>query len=304
VSAAVVGEHASKGLRDISDHDFDLLRELIHKEAGIHLSQVKRALLVGRLSRRIRELGMESFKAYYDHVVESPEERVQMLDRISTNETHFFREPRHFEYVETQLVPAWLAAAATGSRPKKLRVWSAACSTGEEPYSLAMLLHQSLVSADGWEVEILATDISTRVLSAAQTAVWPQSKAHEIPPSYLKQYMLEGVRSQEGRIKAAPEIRAMVQFRRMNLNEPPYPVPGEMDLIFCRNVLIYFDQVTKRRVISQLLERLSPTGHLFLGHAESLAGLSDQVRPVAPTVYVRAEQGRTPRRLRLVSGEE
>ena len=272
-------------IRPITDREFNLFRKLVDREAGIHLSEAKRALLVGRLTRRLRELGLTSFSAYYRRITEEdPGELTHMLDRVSTNETHFFREPRQFDFLKETVVPHWIQAAGAGRRTKRLRVWSAACSTGEEPYSLAMTLLDCLLAHPGWELEILASDISTRVLRRAEEAVWPIEKAKEIPAPLLRRYMLRGTRSREGQMKAGPLLRSVVRFARNNLNAVRYAVTGPFDLIFCRNVLIYFDTETKRRVVQRLLDLLAPDGHLFLGHAESLTGLSERVRGVGPTV--------------------
>lgn len=277
------------GIQSISDREFTLFQELIYKEAGIYLSPAKKSLLVGRLTRRLRELGLHSFKTYYDRVIALEEEQIHLLDAISTNETHFFREPRQFDFLEQQLFPAWVREAESGLRSKVIRVWSAGCSTGEEPYSLAMTLLFHLPTASGWKIEILATDLSTRVLERARKAIWPIERAKEIPERYLKAFMLKGSRSQEGKMKAGPEIRSLVRFERFNLNKEIYPFQNPFDLLFCRNVLIYFDTDSKRRVIDRLLQALSPAGYFFIGHAESLTGLGDRVRSVLPTVYVKGE---------------
>lgn len=278
-------------IRPISEKEFVLFQALIHREAGIYLSPVKKVLLEGRLSRRVRELGLDSFGAYYHLVVDgNGEELIRLLDCISTNETHFFREPQHFEFLGKQVFPEWTVQAASGLRPRRVRAWSAACSTGEEPYSLAMALCAHFPPASGWEIEVLATDLSTRALDKAQAGIWPLEKAQEIPPKYLKSYMLRGTRSQAGKIKVSPEIRSVVHFQRLNLKDETYPITGLFDLIFCRNVLIYFDSELRLRVTQRLLNHLAPTGHLFLGHAETLSGLAERVRSVIPTVYVHARQ--------------
>ncbi len=283
---------AGIGIRPLTDREFKLFQSLIHKEAGIYLSEVKKALLVGRLSRRIRELGLDSFEAYYRHVVEGPNptERVELINNICTHETQFFREPRQFEFLEQTLAPRWRAEAEAGARPKQIRAWSAACSSGEEPVSMAMsLLYHFPVSA-GWSVEVLATDISTRVLDKARAATWPIERAGQIPPPYLKRFMLRGTGEQHNRMKAGPEIRSVVRFQQLNLQADSYAVGDGFDLIFCRNVLIYFNAASKEHVVTRLLARLAEDGLLFLGHAESLTGMRDQPRAIIPTVY-----SRTPR---------
>ena len=270
------------GMPEISDAEFALLAGFIHRQAGIALSDAKRALLVGRLARRLRELGVATFRDYYDLVLRDPDERMQMLDRISTHETHFFREPRHFDFLRDELFPRWRARSPRGAR---IRVWSAACSTGEEPYSLAMTLLDGLPPADGWTHEVLGTDLSRAVVEQARQGVWPLSRCAAIPRPLLERYMLRGVGSQEGRVKVGPELRSVVRFATLNLNDAIYPVGGPYDLVFCRNVLIYFDAELRARVVGRLAGHLGPDGHLFVGHAESLHGLTE-LGCVYPTIYV------------------
>ncbi|HEY2114844.1 MAG TPA: protein-glutamate O-methyltransferase CheR [Candidatus Angelobacter sp.] len=272
--------------RGISEREFLRLRDLAYCEAGIWLSHAKTALLVGRLAKRLRHHGLKSFKQYYDLVINSAEERIQMLDALSTNETHFFREPQHFELLNSVIFPKWAEEAATGHRGRKIRVLSAGCSTGQEPYSLAMALLDRFPAASGWEIEIIATDLSTRALEIARTGIWSAAKVDEIPSSYRKAFMLKGFADQAGKMRAGPEIRSIVRFFRMNLNEPAYPLTGKFELIFCRNVLIYFDQRSRERVVRRLASFLSPDGYFFLGHAESLHAMSDRLRSVIPTVYI------------------
>jgi chemotaxis protein methyltransferase CheR len=285
--ASPLSPDATERIRAITEREFTLFQGLVLRDAGIFLAPAKKALLVGRLSKRLRTLGLSTFGAYYERIVgdDDRDERVRMLDCISTNETHFFREPRQFEFLEKNVIPAWKQSGG----PRVIRVWSAGCSTGEEPYSLAMTLLHHFPPGSGRQIEIFATDISTRVLALAEAAVWPIEKAPEIPTSYRKAFMLRGTASQEGRMRAAPEIRALVRFERLNLNDEQYPVRGPFHLIFCRNVLIYFQMETKLRVIHRLLNVLAPDGLLCLGHAESLNAVTDRVRTVVPTVYTHAK---------------
>ncbi len=275
----------------LGDREFERLQRLIEREAGIHLGPAKRALVVGRLSKRLRDLGVASFRDYCDLVERDAGERVEMLDRISTNETHFFREPRHFELLRREVLPRWEQQAEQGLRPRTIKAWSAACSTGEEPFTLAMVLLRAFPPGSGWDVDILASDLSTRVLRRAQDATWPLEKSREIPEADLKKFMLKGVGPQEGMMRAGPEVREVVRFARMNLMEDHAGL-GTMDLVFCRNVLIYFDAATKHAVVSRLLAHLAHDGYLFLGHAESLAGSPLHLHSVAPSVYRREPHGR------------
>jgi chemotaxis protein methyltransferase CheR len=270
----------------LSEREFTGFQQLLYREAGIWLSPTKKALVVGRLSRRVRELRSPSFGAYLRRAEEDTIERVRLLDALCTHETHFFREPRHFDFLAREVLPRWRAQGDTGSgEGKRVRVWSAGCSTGEEPFSLAMVLRHHLPAAEGWQIDILATDLSTRILEQARQARWPVEKAAEIPKPYLRAYMLRGVGSQEAWMKADAGLRELVRFQRVNLNDG-HGVGGRFDLVFCRNVLIYFDPASRARAVERLLNHLSPQGMLFLGHSESLLGLGCRVRALIPTVYV------------------
>jgi chemotaxis protein methyltransferase CheR len=270
-----------------TEREFHQLRALILEQAGIHLSDAKKPLVYGRLVRRLRELQLPTFGEYYRRVLERGEELTLFLDRITTNETHFFREPHHFVHLADNFLPPLVAAAAAGDRPKTVRVWSAGCSTGEEPYSIAMTLFDRLPRSS-FRIDILATDLSTRVLDVARSATWPAARAEGIPAPFLREFMLRGIGSREGWIRACPELRAAVRVARLNLNDDVYPAEAPFDLIFCRNVLIYFQPARRQRVLARLLSRLAPGGHLFVGHAESVQGLPERVRCVSPTVYARA----------------
>ncbi len=276
---------AATDVRPLSDHEFLLFQRLIYRQAGIFLSDSKKELLVARLRRRLRELEIRSFLTYYRLLEHDPDERMRMLDYVSTHETQFFREPRQLEFLERRILPGLRTAA--GGRPRGLRAWSAGCSTGEEPYSLAMILLSNL---PGWRIEILATDLSGRTLEQARAAVWPIEKAEAIPIAYRKQFMLRGRNLQAGKMKPGPEVRSVVRFKGLNLNDQAYPALGLFDLILCRNVLIYFDAESKERVVRSLLAHLAPHGALFLGHAESLNGVNGQVRRIGPNAYAHAAQ--------------
>lgn len=270
------------GLQPLSDAEFRLFQSLIYRETGIFLTDEKLELLGARITRRLRALGLRSFGVYYRRVTSDPQEQARMFDCITTNETHFFREQHQFDFLVSTLLPAWVVAGATERRPRSVRAWSAGCSTGEEPHSLAMTLLDHL---PGWSVEILATDLSTRALDAAQSGIWPAEKAEEIPTPYLKRYMLKGHRSQARKMKAGPEIRSVIRFRPFNLNDTDYQRLGRFDLIFCRNVLIYFSTESRKRAIRRLADRLQPSsGYLFVGHAESL-GWNAELQNVIPSVY-------------------
>ena len=283
------GEEATRpvsGARALSRREFALFQRLIRDETGIYLSDAKRDLLISRLAPRLRELGLPTFGDYYRRVTDEgdEDERVRMLDRISTNETQFFREPRHFEFLEQNVLPKWRTEADAGGRPRRLRAWSCACASGEEPYTLGMVL---LTTLPGWDLHVLGTDISTRALDKARAGVWSIERASHIPSPYLKTFMLRGTRSQEGKMAADTALRSILEFQRFNLTTETYPFDGELDLVFCRNVLIYFDAETRRHVLEELSRCLAPHGLLFLGHAETASGMTGRLRALQPTVYAR-----------------
>lgn len=278
----------------LSDREFSEIRNFIHRETGISLSEAKRALVVARLSRRLRELALPTFSDYFRRIAQGDDsERTRMIDCICTNETHFFRDARQFSFLESALIPSWIEEAKCGRRERKIVVWSAGCSTGEEPYSLAMVLLHALPPTSGWSIEIRATDLSRRALASARLGTWSSERAKEIPTPYLKSFMLRGVGSQKGVMKAGPEIRSVVFFDHVNLVGSLSELPGSFDLILCRNVMIYFDGDTKKKVVGRLLDRLAPSGYLFLGHAESLSGLTDRAKSIGPTAYRLSDIGAT-----------
>jgi len=272
------------GIRPLTDPEFSRFRELVEREVGIHLSSVKQALVNARLLSRIRELGLSTFHEYYERVVSSPhDELIRFINAICTNETRFFREPNQWEHLRSRLTLAWRRDAEAGLRPRRLRVWSAACSSGEEPYTLGMALLAGL--PPDWSVEVVATDISTKVLERAVAAVYPMERLHEIPADLHKRFLLRGTGSRAGVFRIGPDVRNVVRFQRENLVTGDFTPLGSFDLILCRNVLMYFQPATRKKVVEHLLEQLAPDGQLFVGHSESLHGLELDVQTVAPTIY-------------------
>ncbi len=283
------------GIRPITDREFVLFRDLIARESGVALGPSKRALLTARLAGRLRQLGLDSFTAYYGLVHSADRaELTRMIDSICTNETSFFREPDQFEFLRERVLPQWLADARAGRRPSRIRALSAGCATGEEPYSLAMELLECFPKRAGWDVAIQAVDISTRALATARAGVWPIEKAAEVPLHYLKRFMLKGIGNSRGTMKAGSELRSVVRFSQLNLNAPAHPIQGRFDLILCRNTMIYFEPESRLRTVNWLLDLLSPDGLLLLGHAESLHDLTQRVRSVIPTVYRLADRDLDP----------
>ncbi|GAB3359796.1 protein-glutamate O-methyltransferase [Giesbergeria sinuosa] len=258
----------------LSDHDFNQFRHWIFDISGISMGPSKKALVAGRLARRVQHHGLRSFHAYFEHLHRDAAEHQIAIDLLTTNETHFFREPRHFELLRDVVLPAH-----TGPHP--LRIWSAASSTGQEAYSIAMLLSHVL-GQEAWEV--LGSDLSTRVLDQACSALYDMSMAREIPDVFLRNFCLKGVGSQAGRFLISPEVTARVRFAQVNLNQE-LPNVGDFDVIFLRNVLIYFNEDTKRGVIDRLQKKLRPGGWFFVGHSESLNGVHPALESHGYSVY-------------------
>ncbi|MDX9981213.1 MAG: CheR family methyltransferase [Lentisphaeria bacterium] len=261
----------------VSGRLYNQFRDLVYKQAGIHLGDNKQALLGARLSKRLRALGLGSFEEYYDYVRDDTagNELVHLLDVVSTNVTQFYREARHFE-VLAETLAAWKAAGR-----KRYRIWCAASSSGEEPYTLAITAREAL--GPQADVKILATDISTRVLETARRGRYDNRKLAAVPRNLLAKYF---VRSHEpGCLEVGEELRRTVQFNRLNLAEPPFPMRGPLDVIMCRNVMIYFDNAVRQRLVSEMERLLVADGILFVGHAETLAGIETKLGTVSPSVY-------------------
>jgi len=277
----------SRGVENaMTDAEFETYRAFILREAGIQMNATKRALLVSRLSKRLRDLGIATFGNYLARVQADPAERVRMFDLVTTNETHFFREPKQFEFLEDVAIPRWKDEAAKGERKRSVRVWSAACSSGEEPYSLAMLLMAHL---EGWKIEILATDLSTRVLDVARRGIWPITRTEHIPMPFLRRFMLRGTGSLAGKVVAHPALKNIITFRHLNLNGEIGQVRETFDLVLCRNAMMYFDRPTRARVVDELVSRTVLGGYFFVGHAETLHGVSNRVAPIRPTMWTRKQ---------------
>jgi chemotaxis protein methyltransferase CheR len=273
----------------IRKHVFLAFKDLIYKTAGINLTDKKISLLEGRLSRRLRALEIASYEDYLDYLNggKNQEEMVQMLNCVSTNETTFFREPAQYTFLEQRVFPKIRADAQAGLRKKTVKVWSAACSSGDELYSAAMCLLHHFPLEEGWSIDAVGTDISTRVLNIALQGIWPVERAKSVPPKYLKRFMLRGGGEQQGKMAAGREIRDIVRFKRANLYTDAFSDHRNFDVIFCRNVLIYFNAESKARVINKLVNCLRVGGYFLVGHAETLHGLDQRLQRHIPTVYSR-----------------
>jgi chemotaxis protein methyltransferase CheR len=263
----------------LSDPEFEFLRKLLYEAAGINLTSEKKALVIGRLTRRIESLGLTSYGDYFRRISGhiDPEERQWAIDALTTNETFFFREPAHFAFLSENILPVVQPG-------ETFRVWSAASSSGEEAYSIAMLLAERLGQRP-WE--IIGSDLSTKVLDKARRGQYPLERAEKIPQPYLRAYCLKGTGAQEGTFLIDAALRKRVRFQQANLMGP-LPKVGLFDVIFLRNVLIYFDLPTKRRVIENLLPFMKPDGYFFSGHSESLTGMVSGLAQVKPAIYRRS----------------
>jgi chemotaxis protein methyltransferase CheR len=263
---------------ELSENQFRKISRIVHRLCGIHLKDGKQALVRARLMKRLRALKLSDFGEYI-RLIESPEgleELGFMVDVMTTNKTSFFREPEHFNYLCERILPDLDA--------RRLRFWTAACSSGEEPFSLAVALREHLPDPHRRDLKILATDISTRMLERARRAVYSEDLVRGVPPKYLQQYF-ERVRDNgvpAYRVRA--DLRAMVRLGWLNLMDP-WPMRGPFNVIFCRNVMIYFDRPTQQRLIQRFWEILEPGGYLFVGHSEGLSAVSHRFHYVRPAVY-------------------
>jgi chemotaxis protein methyltransferase CheR len=264
----------------LTDKEFEQFQALIYQQVGIKLEYPKRTLLVSRLSKRLRELELETFQAYYDCVSRKggEEELTRLLDLISTNKTEFFREPFHFEFLREQVLPEVQGR-------KILRVWSSASSSGEEPYSIAMSLRDALPDISRWDIKILASDISTRVLAKAASGMYEEDRVSQLPKDLVHRHFLCGKGPQAGKLKVCSDVAKLVAFRRINLMDPTFPIRSPVDVIFCRNVMIYFDRPTQTRLIDKFFRYLRPGGYLFIGHSESLQWIDHHFTYLRPTIY-------------------
>jgi chemotaxis protein methyltransferase CheR len=274
-------------LPELSAGDFSRLSQFIYKVCGIKLTPVKKVMVESRLSKRLRELNMKKFSEYCDYLFSDrgmEEELVHMIDIVTTNKTDFFRESAHFDYLVEKALPALIHQHEAGVR-RKLRIWSAGCSTGEEPYTLAMVLKDFGERCRSFDFEIMATDISTRVLRKAALAVYEEDKVEPVPTQMKEKYLLRGRGNSQGRVRVTPELRESIRFRRLNFMDNDFAIKERMDVIFCRNVIIYFDRITQERLLRRFCDHLVPGGYVFMGHSETLNGMNLPLTLVAPTTY-------------------
>src|SRR5581483_4586430 len=263
----------------LTDAEFRQLREFIYAHTGIALSEHKRALVYSRLAKRLRHHKLDCFEDYYRLLTQNdPEgdELVEMINCITTNKTDFFREPHHFRFLAEHVFPQFRARAGTAS--------------GEEAYTLAMVVREAFPLSETWDIRILATDIDTRVLAYAESGEYTIEQASRIPDGLLRRYFYQGEGENAGRVQAKQVLKDLIRFRRLNFMDDPWPMRGLFDVIFCRNVIIYFDRPTQRRLVERFAQLLRPGGYLFLGHSESLIEAGHKLRHMSQSVYQNQER--------------
>jgi chemotaxis protein methyltransferase CheR len=283
-------ESCESDFSTLSSAEFEQFRKLAYEKFGLDLRSGKEQLVAARLGKKLRELHLRSFQDYYRHVVNDStgEALISMIDALTTNHTSFFREPAHFDFMRRSICPMLKTR-------ERIAIWSAASSTGEEPYSIVFSLLDELGMGILPKLQLLATDISTRVLANAKKGVYPSARFRDFSPQQLRQYLLRGEGQWKDYYLVKKELRAAVAFQRLNLMEQFSNLPA-FPLIFCRNVMIYFDMPTQESLVGRLSDRLEPGGYLFIGHSESLNGLEHGLQYVQPAIYRKPEAGSSARR--------
>lgn len=262
-----------------SDQDFEIVREKLYAHAGIALSDYKKDMVYNRLIRRIRALLLNSFSEYFLYLERNPEEFSLFINALTTNLTAFFRESHHFDFLKNVILPE-----VNLSETKRFRIWSAGCSMGEEPYSLAMTCLTSTVDVSRWDIKILATDIDSAVLHTATTGVYSLDRTDAMPQEFQTRFFRKGRGVHAGMARVSEELRQMITFKELNLMHS-WPMKGPLDVIFCRNVMIYFDKATQAVLLDRMADLLKPGGFLFVGHSESPFRLSERFKLIGNTIY-------------------
>ena len=271
----------------LSDREFQRFSNFIYDNVGIKMPPAKKTMLEARLQKRLKALGIASFEEYANFVFGQngrTGELVHLIDVVTTNKTDFFREPAHFEFLVKTALPTILRERGDLLRDP-VRLWSAGCSTGEEPYTLAMVLSEFAVGRPDFRAAITASDICTQVLQTAKTAIYPEERTDPIPLNLKKKYLLRSREKANSLVRISPELRSLVSFRRINFMDDDFGISEKMDIIFCRNVVIYFDKSTQQTLMGKFHRQLKPGGFLFIGHSETLGGLDVDFKAVASTVY-------------------
>lgn len=277
-------------LPPISEKDFQRCSRFIQEEYGIKMPPAKKTLLECRLRKRLRVLNLDTFEKYVKYAFDGGhmhDELIHMIDAVTTNKTDFFRESAQFDFLRSVMLPSLVEDWGIGTR-RPLRVWSAGCATGEEPYTLAMVLQDYRAGRPEFDFQILATDVSTRVLRDAARGVYKEERAAPVPAEMKKRYFMRSRDRDRGLVRVVPELRGKISFRRLNFMEGDFGLREQMDVIFCRNVIIYFEKDTQEKLIGRLCGHLLESGHLYVGHSETLHGMNVPLVQVAPMVYRKA----------------
>jgi chemotaxis protein methyltransferase CheR len=271
----------------MSSDDFKKLSSFIYNEYGIKMPEIKKTMLQSRLHKRLRELGMTNYKDYVEYLFSKEGQQteiIHMIDMVSTNKTDFFREPIHFDFIHSNVLPELLSF----DKPSKyLKIWSAGCSSGEEPYTICMSLNEYALMNPGlsFDFSIFATDISTRMLKTAVDGIYKEARVEMLPINIKKRYLLKSKDRANPTVRIIPELRHKVTFQRLNFMDSYYNVQDNFDIIFCRNVLIYFDRETQEKVINKLCTKLKTNGYFFLGHSESITNFDVPLKQLKPTIF-------------------
>ncbi len=273
-------------VRDLSPESFARMAKYVTDELGIKMPESKLTMVQSRLLRRVRELGLHSVEEYGEYFFASPnaQERELLINAITTNKTDFFREPAHFDFLTRVALPA-LGRTGAGGLGGHLKVWSAGCSSGEEPYTLAMVLSEYARERPGFDYAILGTDVTTKVLNQARSGIYPESQIIPVPPDIRRRYVWRSRNKSEVSVRMVPELRRRITFHQLNFMDDDYCIKDLFEVVFFRNVMIYFDRSTQEAVINKICRNLAPGGYLFVGHSESLAGLNIPVKLAQTTIF-------------------
>ena len=267
---------------EYTERDFKLVQKLVADHTGINLTDAKKDLVYGRLSKRIRKLDLSSFQEYISYVEDDHEsELINFINAITTNLTSFFRENHHFEYLRNTLIPELIAR---NEDTRRIRIWSAGCSTGEEPYSIAITVLEALQNYSNWDVKILATDLDTNVVATAKAGIYKDERVTGIDKKKLKRWFLNGSGKNLGKVRVSSELQDIITFKQLNLMTQ-WPMKDKFDIIFCRNVVIYFDKPTQKVLFDRYANILRNNGTLIIGHSETLFKVSDRFKPIGNTIY-------------------
>jgi len=276
--------HTKEPAFEFSDSDFSYLRKLVSSHTGISLSEQKRNLVYGRLSKRMRAHGLSRFSDYCRLLKDNPDAELEhFTNAITTNLTSFFRERHHFDFISDELIHILQQRYHT---ERRLRIWSAGCSTGEEAYSLAITLREAIPDIDRHDIRILATDLDSNVVKTAARGIYPAASIEGLDSQFIRRWFLRGKGELEGQVRAVPELRRLIRFRQLNLMHD-WPMHGLFDAIFCRNVVIYFDTPTRQVLFERFANIMQPGGHLFIGHSETLRSISSRFQLIEKTIYRR-----------------